>query len=66
MNFPEKKSVRKNRKNILIIYLRAKNQKKTNIQVLRKMLNCWMDGQIDKGQTDNHDSVGPSVGRGSN
>ena len=39
-----------------------KIRKETNIEFLRKMLNCWMDGQIDKGQTDNHDSVG----RGSN
>ena len=50
--------------NIQIIYHRAKNQKKLICHSWRK---CWTDGWMGRqteGQTDNHDFVEPSVGRG--
>ena len=42
----------------------CQKSEKTNMPFLRKMLNWRMDGQTDGRKTDNHDFVGPSVGRG--
>ena len=42
----------------------CQKSEKINVPFLRKMLNWQMDGQTDRGKTDNHDFVGPSVRQG--
>ena len=51
--------------NIPIIFHRVKNQKKTNMPFLRKILNWRMDGQTE-GSSNNHDFVESSAWQGSN